>query len=707
MQRNNLYIATLTVFLLCPYLSSQPFTNEVKNILEVQDTRNMKRVDVLYNYLNLMYPDLVNRSLIALANIADSNTINYVNAVLVNSTKPECRKTAAFAMGQIPGTLAPLYLSSALDKDTDEVVIASIIEALGKTGDESLLNKITSYSFDDNIINSAIAYSIDKFARRHIINNNAVEKLSFLIHTTGDTNVLRNSAAAFFSILSQNFPASAGNDIIFLTGSDDPDTRMKAFGAIGFLHDTSYTELMLNSLKNDNDWRVRVNILYSIGKINDPSYLTNEKLCNSLLDASYTDDNDNVRITALQVLGKLYEGADSTNVLLSVIRTKLKEFMTPYEVHDWQLKAEAIKTYARIFKDKIKDELLSYYSSTTNFDIKAAIIDALGYMDKGLVYKDIRKAITADIQKMNEQHMIKTGEMIDNKDLAKLYRAFTNTMFKLINKVDTSEHNTFRLIFTEFLGSKDPALINTCMEALMLPVFEKYRNETAKVVYLEFQNLEYPKDRLAMIILTAALGELKVGEAKAMLEANVLSDDYELAKESSDALEKITGENYDSRIKAPKYRTDFDWNYIDNLSQKKLVLISTNQGNIKIELFPNEAPFTVQNFLKLAEKGYYDGIIFHRVVPNFVIQCGDPTGTGFGGPGYSIRTEISQLKFGTGTLGMASSGKDTEGSQFFITHSPQPHLDGKYTVFGKVISGMDVVDRIHVGDYIERIVSLH
>jgi peptidyl-prolyl cis-trans isomerase B (cyclophilin B) len=109
------------------------------------------------------------------------------------------------------------------------------------------------------------------------------------------------------------------------------------------------------------------------------------------------------------------------------------------------------------------------------------------------------------------------------------------------------------------------------------------------------------------------------------------------------------------------------------------------------------------NFFKLAKKGYYNGTIFHRVVPNFVIQGGDPTGTGFSGPGYSIRTEISPVGFGEYMVGMASSGKDTEGSQFFITHSPQPHLDGKYTMFGIVMQGRDVVDKIQIGDFIETI----
>ena len=104
------------------------------------------------------------------------------------------------------------------------------------------------------------------------------------------------------------------------------------------------------------------------------------------------------------------------------------------------------------------------------------------------------------------------------------------------------------------------------------------------------------------------------------------------------------------------------------------------------------------NFIKLSENKFYNGTVFHRVVSNFVIQGGDPGGTGYGGPGYSIRSEFSPLTYERGMVGMASSGKDTEGSQFFITHSATPHLDGRYTIFGKVIGGMDVVDEIMTGD---------
>jgi cyclophilin family peptidyl-prolyl cis-trans isomerase/HEAT repeat protein len=124
------------------------------------------------------------------------------------------------------------------------------------------------------------------------------------------------------------------------------------------------------------------------------------------------------------------------------------------------------------------------------------------------------------------------------------------------------------------------------------------------------------------------------------------------------------------------------------------VAIGTSHGEIVLELAAAEAPLTVHNFLSLVERGYYAGTRWHRVVPNFVIQDGDPRGDGSGGPGYAIRDEINPLRYLRGTLGMALSGPDTGGSQFFITHSPQPHLDGGYTVFGRVVAGMEAVDRV-------------
>jgi cyclophilin family peptidyl-prolyl cis-trans isomerase len=123
--------------------------------------------------------------------------------------------------------------------------------------------------------------------------------------------------------------------------------------------------------------------------------------------------------------------------------------------------------------------------------------------------------------------------------------------------------------------------------------------------------------------------------------------------------------------------------------------LHTSEGAIELELYPDAAPKTVENFEKLSGEGFYEGVIFHRVIPDFMIQGGDPTGTGMGGPGYEFEDEINDHRVERGALAMANAGKNTNGSQFFIvTAEAAPWLDGLHTVFGRVTSGMDVVDRI-------------
>ncbi|MEM6458061.1 MAG: peptidylprolyl isomerase [Planctomycetota bacterium] len=137
-----------------------------------------------------------------------------------------------------------------------------------------------------------------------------------------------------------------------------------------------------------------------------------------------------------------------------------------------------------------------------------------------------------------------------------------------------------------------------------------------------------------------------------------------------------------------------------------VAVIETNRGVIRIDLLCEESPMTVANFRNLAEAGYYDGLTFHRVIPDFMVQGGDPTGTGRGGPGYKFDDEVSALRQKhdrAGTLSMANAGPDTNGSQFFVTHGPTPWLDGKHAVFGYVTEGQDVVDAIRGGDVMQKV----
>ncbi len=142
-----------------------------------------------------------------------------------------------------------------------------------------------------------------------------------------------------------------------------------------------------------------------------------------------------------------------------------------------------------------------------------------------------------------------------------------------------------------------------------------------------------------------------------------------------------------------------------DVNKKYTATFETTRGKIVCELFAKEAPKTVNNFVFLANEKFYDGIVFHRVISDFMIQCGDPTGTGRGGPGYRFEDEFkgNPHRHGTGALSMANAGPGTNGSQFFITHAPQPHLDGRHTVFGKVTEGQDVVDAVKQGDTLKSV----
>jgi len=139
-------------------------------------------------------------------------------------------------------------------------------------------------------------------------------------------------------------------------------------------------------------------------------------------------------------------------------------------------------------------------------------------------------------------------------------------------------------------------------------------------------------------------------------------------------------------------------------SKKYSATIETEKGNLELELFASDAPMTVNNFVFLARDGFYNNTTFHRVIPGFMAQGGDPTGTGRGNPGYRFADEFTEHTHETGSLSMANAGPNTNGSQFFITYSPQPHLNGKHSVFGKLTSSMDVLKTITNGDKITKII---
>ncbi len=212
---------------------------------------------------------------------------------------------------------------------------------------------------------------------------------------------------------------------------------------------------------------------------------------------------------------------------------------------------------------------------------------------------------------------------------------------------------------------------------------------------------------VARASILSALARLDAPVARPLLESALADREWALRVRAAELLRQqgVAADAVPSIRPAPSARPDTDpeWTALASPRYSPHAFIETDKGTIEVELAVLDAPQTVANFIALARKGFFNGVPVHRVVPDFVVQGGDPRGDGEGGPGYTIRDEINERPYVRGTVGMALDWKDTGGSQFFITHSPQPHLDARYTVFGHVVNGMDVVDRIVQWDPIRRI----
>lgn len=692
------------------------FTSE-KDILELQDNRTLGEDNKLLKYLHSVDPEIRELAIYALANIGDSAVIDQLNFLLAGPFEDYPKKedfiAATFMLGQIPSQKSEemiSFLLNNLPENAEEKILmfSYAADAIGKTGNENDLNNLCSiYSLNkinDTVLTRAVSMSFAKFALRKIKNEKSVETLKSILKSSSDTITVRNCAFAFWRIGDKKLLEKAAEEIYQLAESNDPQTRMWAFNALGKLKNELFLLYTLESFNSEEDWRVKVNMLNSFlnYELDSLSDLTNHLY--SVIGDGIGDENEHVSLTSINVFGKMFVDLNNSKNTEAKKLSKdvLKNFKLALDSSaslnlSGRIQSELTNSIALIFKDEVKNYLLNKFSESDSYDHKAGIIRSFSNFDDGMIYKEVRDSISKEVQRYNLKYPNTSGVMIGSADLAKLYRAFVEMLTELDDKVDKENQNIIRLIYSEFVGSKDIILTDLALTGLKDSLYTSYSGETNSVILFDYNELEFPKDLDVMLILIDAMGELRNENAVSVLESNKNSDNYELAMTSNIALEKITGNKYDLFTRP---RTDFDWQYLGSLSQKKFITLKTNKGDIKIELFPEVAPFTVMNFLKLSESNYYDNTVFHRVVSNFVIQGGDPTGSGYGGPGYSIRSEFSPLNYDTGMIGMASSGKDTEGSQFFITHSATPHLDGRYTLFGKVTEGMSVVNNIMIGDTI-------
>jgi len=678
---------------------SQVFTPEELQIIKLQDERTFGTNNELFSFLDSRNDAVVIRTLLAIGNIGNKDGIKVVAEKLFSSRTEEIRVAAAYSLGLLSFDESGKSLMEALTTEKNEKVISEILNSLGYVCSKDNYEEVISYNPETDNVRTALAMSVARFARRNIKSGKGVEKLLELSSFNNEIT-LRIISYALANMRSKELLTPAKTLILGLLNSSNADTRMWAYLANGYVCTTEDVKLIMDAYEKETVWQVKTNMLSSLNAINrfNPELSENKTLAEFLVNKGSGEDVY-LATTALKVLGNVFKLTKNES-LKSDLLPSLEWFLIKGKAVDIPVIAEAINAMGMIYKDKVKDELITYYADVEGFELKEAIVSSFKYFDDASVYNNLRDMITKTVQDYVDKNKIESGDMIAGKELNGLYRSFVETLAELKYKANEKDKNTMRLIFSEFVSSKDPSIIDVCLTSLSDSIYIPKLSETRTIIALDYQDLSYPQDKEAMRLIIRALGTLSASNSVDLLKKELKSTDYEIARESAEALKKITGKEFTFTAKK-KYFTNLE--EINALDKKSYAILKTSQGNIKLKLYPYYAPYSVRNFVSLAEKGFFNKTVFHRVIPNFVIQGGDPLNNGWGGPDYSIRSEFAPLHYERGILGMASDGKDTEGSQLFITHSPFYHLDNSYTIFGEVVEGMDVVDKIYIGDVLESV----
>jgi len=650
-------------------------------------------------------PVVRERAVLSFGSIQDTSVIPLLLDCLTNDQNSRVRYAAAFSIGQTGSQLSDKgreqleheLISVRLDRMPPESTEGDsptdrLIEETGKFGTKTGLNDLVKrYSDSVSIRHSqALVMGIARFAIRNITSPEAIKFLLGFINVPNQTNW--NVVYALQRIGDHPEIRNHIDELIPLSTSKDPLVRMNLAVLFGKLkNEQSCLDPLKQLAEFDTDWRVQVNAIKALGNY---SVQDHPEIIN-LFGRLFTGGNMYVGLTAISSFGTLHipnpdpTTADAVKLINRIgeaSRLLEKIAINRDNTYPWQIQSEAAIAMAKLEGAEAVSKIHPEKTQPRGF--QARLLNALGYTGSG-------EAVAPLL------------EYVKGTDVV-LARAALEGLQQLAPNIS---HDSIAIgkIYDEAikkLQSNDVASVTTSASVLGDSLF--LRRASVPPLIAALDKTRVPDDIEAIQEICSALGKLKDDRAVESLKKQLYRKDRSIALAAASALQSITGKDYDAQI--PKYfeptYTDYDFNFLDALPDSVRVRIQTDHGDITAELYKNYAPFTVMSFVKLVRKGFYNGLTFHRIVPNFVVQGGDPRGDGWGGPEYSIRSEFSPLTYEAGTLGIASAGKDTEGSQFFITQSPQPHLDGRYTIFGKVLSGMDAVNSLQLDDHIVDITVL-
>jgi HEAT repeat protein/cyclophilin family peptidyl-prolyl cis-trans isomerase len=588
-------------------------------------------------------------------------------AALLTDADPEVRQMAAFALGLIGDKGASERLVAALG-DPSPLVQGSAAEALGLIGDSSAADAVGRMAAQ--VVQSGVLAqtpSDEDEARRDspaaafrlsieaLVRLKAYEPLAQAVLDQSGQPLVRWWPVAY--ALARLEDKRAFNALLTLATDPQPYTRAFAVKGLGALKDRAAGPTLV-PLVGSPDRGVAVEAIRALGRIGD------SRAAGPLLAIVEAQKPDPVlRLEAVGALGGVQQAG--------VLDALLDASSDPNPA----VRAAALRATAQYDPDNFV-AVLSGLDPDPNWSVRAAIATALGTLPP-----DVALPRLTTLLEDKDQRVVRTA-------LTSLVKLRAPNAAKLALDHLKADDPVVRAASAAGVGELKPA---NGAEALADAFRDGQRDATYLARAAALEALTKYGAAAAVPVLTTALADkdwaVRVRAAALLKQLDPTAD---VDMQIRPAPTQLSTAVYEAtRLVDPPVSTQ--------------VYIDTDRGTIQLELAVLDAPLTVENFITLARKGYFDGLSVHRVVPDFVIQTGDPRGDGEGGPGYTIRDELNERPYFRGTVGMALDWADTGGSQFFITHSPQPHLDAKYTVFGRVVAGMDVVDRIQQWDVIRRV----
>ena len=716
-------VCFIALFCFSGSLFAQISTNVLVQIVKAED--ELRFDSTLVNLMKNANAKVRTRAALAAGRIGKDAAITPLVELLEKDSSAEVRTMAMFAIGEIESIKgADAVLKILRDLKNPDSLRARAVEAAGKIAAANAMDE------KSKLLGAAILEVLENEDKRGKLQNGEVVLLGITAALRSRPEKTDVTVAKFLTHTDARIRTDAGNTLArvraknanetfrnMLRSEEDAVARANAARALGAAEDKDALELLLQTVISDKDSRVRVSAIRSLGSLKNknaaPKLLERgEKLLadykkskfanpgekSELLEIATTlgrilpNSNDEKAINFLDQLNYA-DSFRSSEVAVALVRAKKDAFLDKHFIDNFsKLPPKVMRQSLDAFFQGMA-EIPAYISpdSKDSLDIeKLANYKTTLLNVYEIINSDQTEVMNAISEFLRAYSKFKTGDLND----VLLHNLKHRDVFiraaaaELIGEQTATKENieALKTAFDEaFLTDK---IYNDAQLAILDALFKLAKNDAVPTVFIALNSNDYLVRKKAFELLQTD----GTGFSKAMIERGITQKKNQVLPYSpafKTKLGQILNTNAD---------------YARAVSRKNgtaKAVFTTEKGIFTIDLTPEDAPLTVDNFIKLAKANYFNGLAIHRVVPNFVMQDGDPRGDGNGGPGWSIRCELNMLPFERGAVGMALSGKDTGGSQWFVTHSPQPHLDGGYTVFGRVNEiDMKIVDNLVRGDKI-------